>query len=100
MDCILVVPICPHALSNRPIVVPGKSKIKVKILTERSVDYTIDGQIGGKLNKGDEIEIKLAPFAISLIRLNLPAADKQAGNKNFYELLRKKLNWSGSSVEK
>ncbi len=91
MDCILIVPICPHTLSNRPIVVPGSSKIKVKTLTERAVDYTIDGQIGSKLNKCDEIEIKLAPFTISLIRLE---------KKNFYELLRKKLRWSGSSVEK
>ncbi|MDD5455050.1 MAG: NAD(+)/NADH kinase [Candidatus Ratteibacteria bacterium] len=91
MDCILIVPICPHTLSNRPLVVPSNSKIKVKMLTEGTVDYTIDGQICGKLNKGDEIEVRLAPFAVSLIRLK---------KKNFYELLRKKLKWSGSSVEK
>lgn len=91
MDCILLVPICPHTLSNRPIVVPSKSKIMVKILTESAVDYTIDGQTGGKLNKSDEVEVCLAPFTAPLIRL---------GKKNFYELLRKKLKWSGSSVEK
>lgn len=91
MDCILVVPICPHTLSNRPIVVPSESKIKVKILTKNSVDYAVDGQLGGKLDRGDEIEVRLAPFATSLIRLR---------QKNFYELLRKKLKWSGYSVGK
>ena len=89
IDSILVVPICPHTLSNRPIVVPYKSKIRVKTLTENSVDYTIDGQIGGKLEKGEEIEVSLAPFQVSLVRLK---------KKNFYELLRKKLRWSGCSV--
>ncbi len=91
MDCVLIVPICPHTLSNRPVVVPNRSKIKVKMLTESTVDYTIDGQIGGKLNKGDEIEVKLTPFTVSLIRLK---------KKSFYELLRKKLKWSGSSISK
>lgn len=91
MNCILIVPICPHTLSNRPVVVPGKSRIKVQMLTEAAVDYTIDGQVGGKLDKSDEIEVCLASFSVSLIRLS---------KKNFYELLRKKLKWSGSSVEK
>ncbi len=89
IDSILVVPICPHTLSNRPIVVPHKSKIRVKILTENPVDYTVDGQIGGKLKKGDEIEVSLAPFHVSLVRLK---------EKSFYELLRKKLKWSGYSI--
>ena len=89
IDSILVVPICPHTLSNRPIVVPSRSKIRVKILTESPVDYTIDGQIGGKLEKNDEIEVSLAPFHVSLIRLK---------KKSFYELLRKKLRWSGYSI--
>jgi len=102
MDCILIVPICPHTLSNRPVVIPSNSRIKVKMLTERTVDYTIDGQVGGKLNKGDEIGVKLAPFTISLIRLEKTclALSGSSRGKNFYELLRKKLKWGGSSVEK
>ncbi len=99
MDCILIVPICPHTLSNRPIVVPSHSKIKVKMLAESAVDYTIDGQIGGKLKKGDEIEVRLAPFTASLIRLK-KTCPLHSRRENFYELLRKKLKWSGSSVEK
>ena len=91
LDCILVVPICPHTLSHRPIVVPKQSKIKVKILTKNSVDYTVDGQPGGRLEKGGEIEIESAPFNISLVKFK---------EKSFYELLRKKLKWSGYSVEK
>lgn len=89
IDSILVVPICPHTLSNRPIVVPSRSKIRVKTLTEHAVDYTVDGQVGGKLEKGGEIEVSLAPFHISLVRLR---------KKSFYELLRKKLKWSGYSI--
>ncbi|MBU0533594.1 MAG: NAD(+)/NADH kinase [Candidatus Omnitrophica bacterium] len=91
LDCILVVPICPHALSNRPIVVPKQSKIKVKILTKNPVDYTVDGQPGGRLEKGGEIETESAPFNISLVKFK---------EKSFYELLRKKLKWSGYSVGK
>jgi NAD+ kinase len=89
VDCILIVPICPHALSNRPIVVPKQSRIKVKILTKNSVDYTVDGQLGGRLEKGGEIEIESAPFNISLVKFK---------EKSFYELLRKKLKWSGYSI--
>ncbi len=91
IDSILIVPICPHTLSNRPIVVPSRSKIRVKTLTRHPVDYTVDGQVGGKLKKGDEIEVSLAPFHISLVRLK---------RKSFYELLRKKFKWSGYSVGK
>lgn len=91
LDCILVVPICPHTLSHRPIVVPKQSKIKVKILTKNPVDYTVDGQPGGRLEKGGEIEIESAPFNISLVKFK---------EKSFYELLRKKLKWSGYSVSK
>jgi NAD+ kinase len=89
LDSVLIVPICPHTLSNRPIVVPSRSKIKVKTLTEKPVDYTIDGQIGGVLEKGNEIRVQSAPFHISLIRLK---------KKSFYGLLRKKLKWSGYSI--
>ena len=91
LDCILVVPICPHTLSHRSIVVPKQSKIKVKILTKNPVDYTVDGQQGGRLEKGGEIEIESAPFNISLVKFK---------EKSFYELLRKKLKWSGYSVGK
>lgn len=89
MNSILVVPICPHTLSNRPLVIPSGSKVKVKTLTESAIDYTIDGQIGGTLNKGDEVRVQSAPFQISLIRLR---------KRSFYGLLRKKLKWSGYSI--
>jgi len=89
LDSLLLLPICPHTLSNRPLVLPKRCIIGVRLLSENPVDYTVDGQIGDRMEKGDEIEVSSAPFEVSLLRFQ---------KRSFYQILRKKLKWSGYST--
>ncbi len=84
MHALLLCPICPFALTNRPIVIPDDSTIQIKITTEEEVQVTLDGQVGYKMYNNDILEVKKSPNPISLIL---------APGKNYYEILRKKLHW-------
>ena len=85
LHCFVVTPICPHTLSNRPIVVPDNVVVTV-CLTSQSEDVllTLDGQIGFPLMPNDVVEIKKSRFKMKLIKH--PA-------KSYYEILRTKLKW-------
>jgi len=89
LDCLCLVPICPHTISNRPLLIPQKSQIKVRVDSQHPVYYTIDGQTGGKLKQGEEVSVTSAPTQTHLIRIE---------KRSFYSLLRKKLRWSGYSI--
>lgn len=85
MNALILSPICPHTLTNRPIVIPGNIKIEINLVTpHEDVLATMDGQVGYSLNYRDSIEIKKAKNTIKLI---------QSPGKNYYEVLRKKLKW-------
>ncbi|WP_319561905.1 NAD(+)/NADH kinase [Marispirochaeta sp.] len=88
MEALVLNPICPFTLSNRTIVVNGDRCIT--ILVERDqrakVILTIDGQIVFPLEPEDKLHIRRSPRKVSLIR---------SDRRNFYEVLRTKLNWSG-----
>lgn len=85
MEVILVAPICPHTLTNRPLVVPGSSHIVLHLASDSGkVFLTLDGQKGTELSQGDSIHIKAAPQRLRLIR---------TGEKTFYQVLRAKLHW-------
>ena len=85
MNALILSPICPHTLTNRPIVIPDDVKIEINLVTpNEDVLATMDGQVGYSLNYRDTIEIKKAKNTIKLI---------QAPGKNYYEVLRKKLKW-------
>jgi NAD+ kinase len=86
LDVLVMAPICPHTLSDRPIVVPGNSSIEI-----RSVDrgaslagITCDGVPLGDLHPGDRLELSAAGTAITL--LHPPGYD-------YFRLLRSKLHW-------
>jgi NAD+ kinase len=85
LGAIILSPICPHTLSNRPIVVPNKSTIQV---TLRSFGDTVilipDGQPGVRLNNGDQVEARDFGLPVSLIKLP---------SRSYYEILRNKLKW-------
>ena len=85
LGAIILSPICPHTLTNRPIVVPNKSTIQV---TLRSFGDTVilipDGQPGVRLNNGDQVEARDFGLPISLIKLP---------SRSYYEILRNKLKW-------
>ena len=85
LDNIIVTPICPHTLTNRPIVLPGDSKIEVILRspTER-VYLTLDGQVGFSVMQNDIIEVVKAPFKTKLL---IPC------DRDYFQILRKKLKW-------
>ena len=91
MHALVLSPICPFALTNRPIVVPDSSIIKVQLTTRNAgedVRITLDGQTGYSIKSGDILEAKKADIPVKLI---------QAPGKNYYQLLRKKLHWGGTA---
>jgi NAD+ kinase len=89
MDALVLSPICPFTLTNRPIVIPDQSVIQVELaIDNEDVRVTFDGQEGCDMFQGDLLEVKKSKTSIQLI---------QAPGKNYYQTLRKKLHW-GSSV--
>jgi NAD+ kinase len=90
MDALIVTPVCPFTLSNRPIVVSGDDMITIEIPKGQrtGLSLTIDGQENVPLQEGDEIRIAKSEHG-ALLALS----DK----RNFYEVVRSKLNWSGGS---
>ncbi len=84
MHAILVTPICPHMLTNRPIVIPDTQILEVISKTKEDILLTIDGIFIKKISYEEEVYIKKAKNKISLI---------QAPDKDYYQVLRSKLNW-------
>ena len=85
LGAVVLSPICPHTLTNRPIVVPSHATIRV---TLRSFGDTVilvpDGQPGVRLNNGDKVEARDYGLPVSLIKLP---------SRSYYEILRAKLKW-------
>ncbi|MFP3091030.1 NAD(+)/NADH kinase [Treponema sp. TIM-1] len=88
IEAVIINPICPFTLSNRPMVVPAHETITVEVEEEQrsGVLLTVDGQITEPLEPKDRIFIRKAPYQALLI-----ASDREV----FYKVLRSKLNWSG-----
>ena len=85
MSAIILTPICPFTLTNRPIVVPKDVKVEVRLTTHsEDVQVTIDGQEGFPIMYGDVVEIEKGNNTIRLI---------QSPEKNHYQVLREKLKW-------
>jgi len=90
LKAIIITPICPHTLTNRPIIVSEKSTISVEPIFETNkIALTIDGQIKFNLLHSDKLVIKKAPYTLKLI---------SSPENDFFTILRKKLKWSGHSV--
>jgi NAD+ kinase len=86
MSCLVITPICPHTLTNRPIVVADESLISVtvKSLADEDIYLTLDGQVGVEIRSGDLIQVRRARHCSRLV------ASK---SKDFFEVLRTKLKW-------
>jgi NAD+ kinase len=83
----ILTPICPHALSLRPIVVPDAGPIEVTLETPREEVYlTLDGQEGTSLGQGDTVSITRGKATVKLIKVS---------ERTFYDNLRGKLRWGG-----
>lgn len=85
LNCIVLAPICPHTLTNRPIVLPDDVLIEL-ILRSRTEDVflTLDGQVVFPLKVGDTIKVEKSPFKT---RLMTPCG------KDYFQILRTKLKW-------
>lgn len=87
-DVFVLTPICPHALSNRSIILPLSVTVSVKAInTFPAAFLNADGQIVGELDAGDEIVIRRSRHAVRLLRL---------AHSSFLEAMRRKLHWRGT----
>jgi NAD+ kinase len=85
MEAILITPICPHMLTNRPLVVPHDSTVKLILRSAREeVTLTLDGQIGIALQSDDEVVVQQSRRFFEVI---------QPPEKNYFQVLRDKLHW-------
>ena len=89
LDAIIISPICPHTLSNRPLVIDASSEVELAV-SSRSVSLamTVDGQVVVDLRNGDRISIKRNPWPLRLLRVT---------GRSFFETLHSKLSWEGSA---
>jgi NAD+ kinase len=87
MDGMVVAPICPHTLSNRPLVLPGDAAVSViaRDGAERT-GLTVDGQVSREMMDGDRVHVRRALQPLKLI---------QTGRNAFFNTLRNKLDWRG-----
>jgi len=85
VESIIVTPICPHTLSDRPLVVANTSKVEMKLRgTAESVYLTLDGQKGVLMESEDHVMISRAEERLKLI---------QPHRKSYFDILRRKLKW-------
>ena len=88
MDALVLTPIAPHALTNRPIVIPAVREVRVRSASTNAgqeVYVTMDGQRGFTMRADDEVTIARAPQALRLVR---------ASARSYFEVLREKLKWN------
>jgi NAD+ kinase len=86
-DAIVLTPIAPHMLTNRPIVIPASEIVEVRpevVTGLHDIHVTYDGQIGYPLQPGDVVRIRTSERTLRLVR---------APTRSYFEVLREKLMW-------
>jgi NAD+ kinase len=93
LDALVMAPICPHTLSDRPIVVSAREMIEIELLQRPDTrgQVTCDGTILGQIAPGDRLEVKPAGERIRLLH--------PAGH-DYFRLLRSKLHWGRGNAER
>lgn len=86
VDAICITPICPHMLTNRPVIVPGNATIQLTLCSDSPTFLTVDGQVGQQLERDDRIVCRRSKQTVNLIRPH---------GANFFDVLREKLKWGG-----
>lgn len=85
LQAIVLTPICPHTLTNRPLVAPGDAQVQVQVGPgSQNVVMTIDGQVGCPVAPGDRIEVHRAQKPVRMVVSPI---------RDFFDVLRQKLNW-------
>lgn len=87
-DSFIINPICPHTLTNRPIIIPDGVEIRVILWTkEQGATVTLDGQLSYTMKSGDSMIIKKSRYVTNLV---------SSPHRDYMEILRTKLGWGGS----
>jgi len=85
LDAFIITPICPHMLTNRPLVIPATSQIDLDFTAaEKPLFVTLDGQISLELEPTDRVRITKSAKRVALVR---------PPNKSYFQILRNKLRW-------
>jgi NAD+ kinase len=89
LSALLIVPVCPHTMSNRPIVIGGDARIEVVVSDQRRdhAQITSDGQVSFALQAGDRVVI---------VRKDRPVRLLHPARHDHYDVLRAKLRWAES----
>lgn len=88
LDVLLMVPICPHSLAQRPLVLPAYEIITIEVLRPSATAIlSLDGQLNQTLQPGDHVEIRRATEQVKLL---------MDPTRTFYQVLQNKLKWGGS----
>jgi len=88
LDALINNPVCPFTLSNRPLVIGGEGAVRIVVREgqKTNISMTVDGQVFCPLQDGDEVAIEKARSKALLV---------MSPKRNYYEVIRDKLNWSG-----
>lgn len=85
MNAMILTPICPFTLTNRPIVVPDEAEISLRLKNDSDgVVLTLDGQVGYQMQRDDRVVIRKSQTNFNLV---------QPPNRNYFDVLRNKLQW-------
>jgi NAD+ kinase len=86
VDALVLTPIAPHMLTNRPVVIPAGAEVRVEPVAngQSEIVVTFDGQFGVPLEKGDAVVVSRAKKSLRLIR---------GASRTYFEILREKLKW-------
>jgi NAD+ kinase len=88
VDAMVLTPIAPHTLSNRPVVIPGTARVRIEATRDdarQEIYATFDGQQGCPLEPGDVVTVQRCVRPLRLVR---------AATRNYFEVLRRKLKWA------
>lgn len=84
VDTLLLTPICPHTLTNRPLALPTNREMRLILRSGEDVMLTVDGQVGETIKEGFEVRCGRSPFKVRLVRPD---------DRGFFDVLREKLKW-------
>lgn len=92
LDAMLMSPICPFTLNNRPLVFPGSEELRILVNEYEREDLilTVDGQVLFHIRPDDFITVRRCDWSAAIVR---------SGERSFYEVLRRKLGWAGGEED-
>jgi len=80
-----ITPICPHTLTNRPLIISDESIIRIELMSEsEDVFLTVDGQVGVRIKRHDRVIVRKSEKTLSLVKSPF---------RSYFEILKKKLKW-------